>query len=116
MPPPTVSGGVSTPDLYLERRGELFLTHTTSEHLFDLRAIGREFDYETEPYDRTEIGGYASFLYNFTAVFSGTLFGYRTETEYRDTARVDNDSQVGLRFFYRFGRNLIAILETRYDG
>ncbi len=77
-------------------------------HLFT-----RNLDFETIPLDQKVHGGDVQFGYDYSAAIGGAIFANYAHTQYLDVTRTDTDRGGGVRFIYRFARNVSLLVEGR---
>lgn len=111
--PPAAATNVITGDLYYSRRVDLFYSRQDGRFAWNMRATGRELDFQTLAQDRREAGLNLSATYNYSAVGAVSLLGQYLRSDFVDTNRDDEDTSVALRYTYQARRNLGMMIEGR---
>lgn len=111
--PPAAANSVVTGDLYYSRRADMFYSRQDGRLAWNMRATGRELDFQTIAQDRREAGLNVAATYNYSAVGAVSLLGQYLRTDFIDTNRDDEDTSMALRYTYQVRRNVGVMIEGR---
>ncbi len=108
-----ISTEVASGDVYYLRRGELFYRRADARLGFEMRALARDYNYETlSTEDRRENGAALDVVVNRGGTLYSGLFGEWLRTEYDLSSRKDRDKTFGVRMGYRATRRLTGAIEA----
>lgn len=98
--------------VFYAKRGTIFYRRLDSHLSTNLRVFVNNLRFDVVPLDdREESGGSAALTYLFTGTTSVGIIGDVKKSDYFNTARVDTDTNYGLRFSYLITRTLSSTLE-----
>ena len=90
-------GTTISEDILYEKRSELYYVTERGPMRASIGAFRRDEDFESIPLDREIDGLVLNLRYAFSGTFSATLFGDLRRIDYQQSAREDEDYDVGLR-------------------
>jgi hypothetical protein len=103
------------PELFYDKRGELYYTRTTLRSSFSGRLYARDRDFVDVLRDERTYGVGFSLTRRVTRPTRAELFGYYEFGEFEGTVGDRQDYRLGMRLVHRFSRFLSGMLEVRHQ-